>query len=241
MRFLNTNTTGAPAVTIAAANPALNTGSLAKGMIFKMPMTSTWMQSSSVVSDLSSNHAHATIVGNPVVGANFTTLDGTGDRFNYDDSVNNYFNFTNTGNFSASMWIKTAGLTGTLIARRSTQGFVMQMYNNAGTAYADFFMDDATGNKNFQASTTPLNDDVWHNLVFVFNKDLNPMRYIYVDGVQQTTAGTALIGNFAQAEIQMGICGTTAGTALFTGSIRDIFIWNRILTTAEIQLLSKSN
>jgi hypothetical protein len=237
MRFLNTNTAGASAVTIDPTNPTLNTGSLAKGMIFKLPMTSKWMQSSTILSELSSKHSHETINGNPVVGTQFTTFDGTGDYLSYNDRTTLHYNFTNTGNFSISFWIKTASTSVALINRRSSKGYVCQISSGG---YMDFFMNDGV-NRNCISTTMVVNDNKWHNLIWIFNKDLSPNRYMYVDGALQSATQTAIMGDFAGGALNLNIAANQIGGSLLIGSMRDVFIWNRALTTAEISLLTKSS
>jgi len=222
------------AIKTTVGGQSFATGDLFKNLLLWFPLTTEWANGTTVL-DRGPKKLHTAVSGNPVIGANFTTFDGTGDWINVVDSVNNFFNFTNTGAFTTHVYIKTLTAGIGVFSRRSTYGWLSQIR----LGKCDCFIDDVGGNKN-TTNTITVNDGVWHSIMFVFDSSTNPMRRIFVDGeVDTIISGSATVGAFAQAGIDLRIGATNAGGSVLVGSLRDAMIWNMAKTQADARILTK--
>ena len=84
------------------------------------------------------------------------------------------------------------------------------------------------------------NDNNWHNIIFV--KDVNNLSILlYIDGVLTNTVSMAS-GYLNNISVGLPLnIGTANGYESFIGSLDDIGIWNRALTTQEITNLNNGN
>jgi Tfp pilus assembly protein PilV len=172
-----------------------------------------------------------------IIGATPTT--GQGGRLNgaYSFDGSSYINVGTgsalgslTNNFTVSAWISTSTTGNILGASRATTANGYRMTPTAFTTY---------GVKDYLTTVNPgANDGSWHLITFVMSS--NNVTF-YVDGVNKETV-THTTGGLANLDDPMFIGATTGiGSStpsnLFTGSIDDLRVYNRVLASGEIQNL----
>ncbi len=82
-----------------------------------------------------------------------------------------------------------------------------------------------------------VSNDVWHHVAVVIDRSGNGQ--MYVDGA--TSGAAVAIGSEAMATTRTPRIGasSTDGTSPFTGELRDISIWDRIVTAGEVLAASR--
>ena len=137
-----------------------------------------------------------------------------------------------TANFSVSLWYK--GLKGT------TESFISSG-PNIGTYWdiqnggAVFIMSSQDVSKSY---TLPTDND-WHHLVVVLNRTPNPDTVeAYIDGVSQGAEESTLDneGVSGAGGVNIGR-GTWFSGGFRQGPMDDVRIYNRVLSTSEVQQL----
>ncbi|WP_417941236.1 LamG domain-containing protein [Flavobacterium sp. RS13.1] len=150
---------------------------------------------------------------------------------------NSVYNF-GTFDFSLQAWVRTKG-SGTVISRKSTQGgsgnggFLLVIKNDSSIKFAT---DNGFGFYEINSVPSGINDDNWHFLTAVRRSNV---LELYLDGklIQSTPRSNIsppidvnnnlplMMGNVAQIQEPF---------RQFTGSIDEVRIWNRALSTTEI-------
>ncbi|NCC23170.1 MAG: LamG domain-containing protein [Alphaproteobacteria bacterium] len=158
-------------------------------------------------------------------------FDGNDDRVSIPDDDTLDFG---TGDFSVSLWIKGDGIPanervlfqGDTV---TTTGFTIHLQTQARFyVWTTGWGDQGTG----VFSTTTVDDGSWHHVVGVRRNGTN---YIYVDGNLEDSASGSTANVTNAATIYLG--DNVWGSAPFTGSVDDVRIYNRALTSAEIETL----
>lgn len=163
------------------------------------------------------------------VNSNCGTFDGTDD----------YVDVPDVGNlgsaFSLSAWIKTSN--------SAAQGILSQ-YTTTGNKRSIRFLKESTGEIGiylsddganatlYSGSDTDIDDGNWHHVLLTFN---NTNLKFYVDNfldAERTTTQTAAFSTDAPFSIGSGF---NSGSELFNGQIADVRIFNKELSTAEIE------
>jgi hypothetical protein len=193
-----------------------------------------WLQfdegAGAVVGDSSGNNNNGTVQGAIWVSGKT----GTALSFNGVDSFVNIptssgFNFGTTVDFTISCWLKTdqSGVN---------QYFLVKDYGLPG--YWDFFISSANvlrfASSDGQPSlsgTINVADGSWHFVSVAC--DRNGQSRLYVDGVPDGSAQT-MIGGSVSSSSPIRVGSTNAGTVWFEGSIDEISIYNRALSSSEI-------
>lgn len=221
------------------ANPVYDESGLAGSWHFDEGSGTTAM-------DSSGNGNTGTLVNNP------SWSDGKHGKAIGFDGVNDYadagniaaFNFpTSTTSFTLSAWFKTSGTgIGNVIAKGAcgTPGYRLRIGKSGGAGVADFFIIDDGGNVIARVtSSSTYNDNAWHHLTGVND---NGLLRLYVDGTLIGTA-TAPSGKSISSSSSLAIgydfsSGTTGcGSEYFNGTIDEVRIYSRALSSAEIQSL----
>ncbi len=180
---------------------------------------------------------------------NGTLYGGTNITFVTDGAINGAYNWTNgskayiqiastlqmniSGNITTSAWVRINKLTGaetqTIIEKNGN--WKMYIDGDRTVRFTPTGLDDT-----FPSGTaTAITDYNWHHVAFTY--DGTNMR-TYLDGNLQTTdtaSGSMTLNN-------KGVyIGMSAGSSNpFNGSIDEVMVWNRSLTTNEINNLYKS-
>lgn len=193
-----------------------------------------WYGLNGNVNDASINGNHCTNYG----ATPTTDRNGNANSAYAFDGVSNYlerttpsFTFSQTGNFSFSMWVKKASAnTGImLMSGTGTTGVFIWLLqgNNTGTSYFGTNMQQSA----WIWATTPYSLSQWEHYVGVYTGSNGLMKF-YKNGVFQSSATYTYTTATASA-IPLFI-GKGISSGNFHGDIDDIGIWNRALTQCEI-------
>lgn len=99
---------------------------------------------------------------------------------------------------------------------------------------ATFCLYDTSGTGNCVSGTTVVTGGAWHHIVAVRDASLGQIR-IYVDGVQEASVNQTYDAGFgANTSLNIGWLDLTSGY-YFLGSIDEVAVYNRALSTTEIQ------
>jgi len=176
-------------------------------------------------------------------GCNWTTgfngnamfFDGTDDFINLSDDSSLDFG---TGSFSIEAWIKTAVKGIEIISRtKSTSGttWEMSLQGSSGAIFAR--LHDGTNVVIVTNDGTSLNDNVWHHITLVVDRDADEMRR-YVDGkisgtVDDISSVTGSVDNLGES-VLIGKRANPSANIPFNGTIDEVRFYKRALTTAEV-------
>jgi hypothetical protein len=194
--------------------------------------------------DYSGNAEHGTITNNPdqVLGRLGWALyfNGTNNQHVQLPFYQTKSQMENYG-ITWAAWIKTSNVTGTVIT---------QTANGAGTLERAGGLVVRNGKVEFTiyngttyvrpTSTTFVNDSQWHHIAGVFRP--NRSMEAYVDGVMEDSRFVGVAegdGNSVNIKIGYGDAGDpTVNKVFFNGTIDDVSIWNRSLSSDEIAALA---
>lgn len=161
-------------------------------------------------------------------------FDGTNDYVEVQNSATQ-FTFPDTV-FTVSMWVKTISNSGYLIAQGATAttgGWSFELFSNGKIGV---ITKDSRGYISLSSqSTNALNDGQWHNVLANFTtstwSSYRNISSLYIDGVFNTT----VYGNdyYDVSYVNINIGRRTTG-GYFNGSISNVLIYNRILSTIEV-------
>ena len=208
-------TTSATPVTITVAAPEVSS------------LVSYWalnQTSGSTATDSSGNNKTATLVGGPV----WTTgVAGNGLQFN---GTSAYVNAgtVSLSSFTISAWVNMSSSQsgwGSIVMKQNSFGLEVQN----GTVYANIG-NGATWNNTV---STPLTAGAWKHVVQTYDGTTNR---IYVDGVLKAS-GTGAFTN-ASSNLLIGSWNTTS--EFFNGKIDEVQVYNKALTSTEVQSLYTS-
>lgn len=188
-------------------------------------------------------------------GATFTTgqvgqsflFDGVNDSIDSLASPNPVLNF-GSNNFTVEAWVKTSssGTARTIYGNGYNINPLVLMRIESDNRARFIIRDNAGVALDVLGTTTNLNDGVWHHIAGI--REGTTAR-LYVDGVQQNSASNgafdqinsvcnfAFIGGFRSDSV----CTSPANEAFFNGSIDEVSVYNRNLSTAEIQSIFNSS
>ncbi len=246
-RLVITNSVGSVTSVVAqVAVQTYGTANLTNGIVAYWPLDAiNGVKTPEMVSayDLTVNNMGAS---NVVAGkwGNALTFIGTSSQYarrihNSGENLPIY----SKSNFTVSLWVKgAANTTGWIFGECSTlqnnSAFLMGKFNSASTGLDGFCRDDTgTPSGDHRVSTGVAYDDTWHNIIWV-QRDVGgaPKASLYIDGVLDPVAlnprypitpNNTALGAFARA----------TPAQFFTGSLDEVVIWNRPLSTNEIALV----
>ncbi len=213
-----------------------------------------WWSFSGNANDLSGNNYHGT-----VHGATLTT-----DRHNNSNSAyyfdgNDWIDIGDIDSLNprlhsmtVSAWVKTTSAYCRIYSKGShggsQPGYAIMFYPGAGGKNAVIFSPGGHEH-NADRSNSPNNDDTWHMVTGVYNRDGNIQ--LYIDGVLQTLsypishdATVDIAANTYNATIGASYCDNWVPNVInefFVGKIDEVGVWRRALTQCEItQLYNES-
>jgi len=193
-----------------------------------------WYGLNGNVNDASVNGNHCTNYGATLT----TDRNGNANSAYAFDGVSNYlerttpsYTFSQTGNFSFSIWVKKASANAgiMMMSGTGTSGvFIWLLQGNAtGTSYFGTNMQQSA----WIWSTCPYSLSQWEHYVGVYTGS-NGLMKLYKNGVFQSSATYTYTSATASA-IPLFI-GKGISSNNFHGDLDDIGIWNRALTQCEI-------
>lgn len=166
------------------------------------------------------------------------TFDGDGDYVSFGDDAS--FDFGTTQDFAISFWIKTTQSTEGFVFCKMTSGsapgFAVEVYD--GQFWA-FIRSDSAQYVDVNSTALVNSGAAWFHCVANFDRDGN--LTIYVNNTQEDSASiagvTTTINN--ANNLLMG-ARDDASPYYFAGSLDEVGVWNRLLTTDEISALYNS-
>ena len=214
-----------------AYRPKFSAGSLQKGLVLDMPMTSTYTKGGAAGSEILTDRTPYSNNGQnygATVSADFTTFDGVDDYVDAGNAASLNFG---TYNLSVSLWFKTS--TGGALIMKSIltspyTGVYISVLNNK--IYSQMLDTSGSPYPNLPGIKT-INDGVWHNLIIT---RAGTLGCIYVDGILDISGNSYENGSITTTTNL--IIGSDLGSSLFNGSIDEVRIYNRALSAEEIQL-----
>ncbi len=165
-------------------------------------------------------------------------FDGSGDYVN----INGYQGILAAQARTLSAWIKTS-TTGTILSwgTEGTAGQKWEFGIQSSVGYAGtLFVNVGTG---YIASSTDLRDGQWHHVAASLANDGSPNVSevkLYVDGVKESNSALYMmaVNTLAGAEVAIGAAPDRSRG--FNGAMKEVRIYNRALSAAEILALAEN-
>ncbi len=216
--------------------PKAASGSLYKGLIFDMPLTSTWTKSETVGTEIMTDRTPYSNDGQnygATVGSDYTSFDGVDNYVLIGDEQE-----LNPTQITISAWFKLSSGSSFYNYITSNSRDCCGSYNGTGFKvssdnylYARIWNDSSAT----VSSNSALNIGQWYHAAFTYNGNLISL---YIDGeLNSTTASTLGIGSPASYPFAIGGMGMAPASYNINGSISGVKIYNRPLTAEEIKLL----
>ena len=201
--------------------------------------------------DESSGNAADQVASNTLTNTNTVTY-STG-KINNGANFNGSSNYLKSGtayvpgtsDFSYAGWFKTSTSGGSVIFSEANSGsryFVQTYVDSTGHINSEIGWVSA-GNQGVQttSSSTSYTDGVWHHLVVVHSNPASKANItVYVDGSQiLTTTHASLSYNISSLSIGLALGTNLFGgpTQYFNGSLDEVGVWSRALSSAEVTSL----
>ena len=150
----------------------------------------------------------------------------------------------NSSTGTISFWIKTPGnlvrgdFAAILVDRRTSQGDVITLTDN-GTIFVQARTNYQNANVLFAA--TPINDNAWHNIAYVYDQSATGSISIYVDGVLDGFQANSRPWAWpATQPLELGSSHDSYWRA-FVGLMDDFQIHDRMLSASEIAAAAAGN
>jgi hypothetical protein len=184
--------------------------------------------------DLSGNGNNGTLTNSPTYSS---TNKGSFAFNGTNNEVTTTTQFTNPQTFSVGAWFKTSTADGKKII-----GFESNQTGGSGNSERSIYI-GTDGKLNFflyapiggtKTATSPLtyNDNNWHYGLATYGGEGTTMR-LYVDGASVATADASAAQNY-NGWWRIAGQGYGAVTGFFTGSISNVHVYNRGLSSDEI-------
>ena len=169
-----------------------------------------------------------------VVGKGHSSFDGTNDYITTENP-----DFTNTEDFTVALWIKTTDSSkqGPLIGvpTDGSGGYWAVKIKSSGRVSMTFT--DGTNSINNLDSGTSWNDGKWHHIAYTVSRIDGCKHYRYEEGeLTQSRGSTSVTGDLSStSSLYIGANnGTGNQDSFFNGDIKNAAIWNRVLSSDEI-------
>ena len=192
--------------------------------------------------DRSKSALDGTLNGDPnwvsgKIGNYALSFDGTDDFVEVADDASLDFG---TGDFTIACWIKTTvGSVNRVMYKLgggNYQGFHLIVHNNVARGGIG---DDEDTTTIYVYGTTVVNDDEWHHIAFVADRDVNGT--VYVDGSYDNALSITDVNGSVNCNdtLKIGKCYT--GDTVFTGLMDDVRLWDYALSKADIEYLANES
>lgn len=162
-------------------------------------------------------------------------LDGTGDYVYSDHLLSGVLDFDQTESFTYSIWVYPTSVSGNRVIFSKgnpltpEQGFTFMLTGNALSAE----LSDGVNNASLNMGTATVN--TWVHLIGIVDRK-NKVFYAYANGTLVAQADISSMGSVSNSEgIFVGADST--GGANLAGRVADARIYNRALSSAEIDKL----
>ncbi|MDR3456887.1 MAG: LamG domain-containing protein [Verrucomicrobiae bacterium] len=190
-----------------------------------------------VAPDFTGNGNTLSLAGFPTWGSNYLTLDGSTQ---YGDAGSNALRALDQHDKTICAWIKKNG--------NSQKGIVDKSFNTPGVANGGwgFWIQNngklmwtvQDGLEFYDAGFVSVNTNIWTFVTVVWRYSAGSAEF-YIDGLLNSIAnnGAPVERSSDMADLQVGDLRnhSSGGTYAFDGSLRQVGIYNRALTVAEIR------
>lgn len=181
---------------------------------------------------------NATFVPNGgIIGGAICLDQATGDMVDFGTA----YPIDQNENVSISLWLQTLATANDTIPlgrhlTGSPNGYLMivnqtSCYGSPNTASA--FFNSGCGSE--ATSTTAVNDGAWHHIVM--SRSSNGVLRIFVDGVLEDSSTGPVVQDFGASLLLGGVTVGTTPTALYTGMIDDVQVYDHAASEAQVQSL----
>lgn len=175
--------------------------------------------------DSSTNAYDTTLVGAPTYNTSYFTFDGSTEYVNTGQSLA-------SESFSIGAWIRTSAAGIKMVLSKETSvgnPWNYRIWLNGGQVYMD--MSQVTSQSSLNSPLSNYNNGAWH---YIMGTRDDSNWYLYVDGAQVNTKSDPYTGSVTNSQnLWIGRSAYTAGYQ-YTGDIGQVFVYNRMLTDAEI-------
>jgi hypothetical protein len=184
--------------------------------------------------DLSPNAYSTTLIGAPAWNSTYFNFDGTTEYVDTNQSLS-------AEEFSVGAWFRSsaAGIK-MILSKETTAGWPWnyRIWLNGGQIVGDIAQSGAS-TRNINSSLTNYNNGSWYLVMYTRS---TTTQTLYVNGTQiNTAAGSFPSGTISNAqELWIGRSAFTqsgaspSGSYQYTGDIGQVFVYNRVLDSAEI-------
>lgn len=211
--------------------PKASAGSLQKGLVLDMPLTSNYTKTvtagSQVMTDRTPNSNDGQNYG-ATVGSDSTSFDGVNDYVDISDSSLLKLN----GNFTMSFWYKAITMKGTYPA---VLGKGTGSANNSG--YIVFYTDINNGPMYFKRDNKYMTigssvNTSWNHFVFTYN---STNWTGYLNGIYNNSGVQTFVNNTNTAHLYFGRYAISSSPN--NGQLSGVKIYNRALSPEEVKSL----
>jgi len=164
---------------------------------------------------------------------NALNFDGTNDFVNMGDPSNGSLDFGDKDDFSIAGWVNNSETgPGRLVGKKAGTGSAVGYLASINSLGVLSLSVDSTGNYNL-TSLTNLSANTWYHFVFLWDAD--GIAQLYINGVLDTNgASTAAVGDISNAQpFRLG--AESDGESPFQGQLDEVRIYNRALSSQEVQ------
>ena len=176
--------------------------------------------------DLSPNAYSTTLIGAPTYNSTYFTFDGTTEYVDTNQSLA-------AESFSVGAWFRSSAAGIKMILSKEVAAgnpWNYRLWLNGGTLIGD--MSQVTTQASLSSPLSTYNNGSWY--LAMFTRDESNW-YLYVNGSQVATRADPYTGSVTNAqELWIGRSAFSGGSYQYTGDIGQIFIYNDVLTPAEI-------
>ncbi len=153
----------------------------------------------------------------------------TGNNILATNSVG-YFPHSTDGDFSVAFWIRTEDDSHAVMGNKRIDGDAKGWSVRIGSGEIILKCGDGGGHTEI-ISDTEINDNAWHHVAFIVDRDGN--SYPYIDGVQETGVANFEDGDDISSDLDFAIGCDALGSFDMDGDLREVLVINRLLTEAE--------
>jgi len=139
---------------------------------------------------------------------------------------------------SLSAWVKVTNYqaaAGLVAVRNSTGNILGLTLNSIANQDVVMWVADATTNKWVLSPTNAITTNTWQHIVGTWTK--NQLAKLYVDGTLQAVTDNGILTTNLQQDdfVKIGQDDDTPATRVLIGNIGDVRLWNRSLSSAEVE------
>jgi hypothetical protein len=231
---------GGSGIVIIKYKPTVQISSSQTGLVGHWALNSEdYNSATGRVTDKSAYENHGTNYG-----ANFTTdrMGHSNGAMFFDGSANDYILITDkdsldlTTDFTISTWInpKTQSSGYNSIVNKGNWRYYLGLYNDNRL---DLWINNAIS----ATAASGLSPNIWYHIVWVHSSSSGDYDIVYVNG--DNSSSLSINGNLPNPSADatnLGIGARNIGNYAFNGSIADVRIYNRALSSEEIIALNNS-